>query len=192
MRIGAVLGAALLVQAALPVSVWAADIARLEWGGFVVEEDSSGGWDGYRSVAADDGSSISLSFTSLDAKADGATAEDRALFAGRYEISQPPGERFDSLTATVEGFIIKSEPAVARLVLKVGPAEQVIEWNAGQSISEKFRKEIVIPVAAEGQLPTPLAVRIETFAQKGGGSDAAFVSVDSLVISTAATRIAGN
>lgn len=192
MSMRAVAMVATLLLAGSAYGAAAADIARLEWGGFVVEDDSSNGWDGYKSVAADDGHSISLSFASLDAKADGATSEDRSWFKGRYDVYQPAEERFDSLSATIEGHVIKSGAAVARLVVTIGSEENIVEWPLGATVSEKYRREFVLPVSSDGRLPTPLTVRVETFARKDGTSDAAYVSVDTVLISTASTRLAGN
>ena len=46
----------------------AADISRLEWGAFVVETDSSNGWDAWKSTSSDDGRSVKLTFSALEAR----------------------------------------------------------------------------------------------------------------------------
>ena len=170
--------------------VSAADIARLEWGGFVVEDDSSKGWDEFKSVASDDGRSIKITFSSLDAKADGATLEDRAGFSGHYDVVQPVSDSFSRFVATVEGHVIKSRAAVTRLTVTVGSVEKIIEWPAGENASEKFSRSLDIALPGEGRLPSPFLVSVETYARKDGRSDAAYVSVDHLTIAAANPQIA--
>ena len=179
----------LLVMTVLGVAgagyAFGADIARLEWGGFVVEDDSSDGWDTFQSLSSDDGRSVEITFSSLDAKADGPTKDAKARLAGHYDLSQPVGDRVSHIVATVEGHVIKSGDATTRLVLKVGSEEKIVEWPAGSDASEKFKRDIEITVPADGRLPDPFAVSVETYARKNGAADAAYLSVDALTITAA-------
>jgi hypothetical protein len=184
----------LILLAALGLNagvVAAADIARLEWGGFVVQDDSSNGWDEFKSVASDDGRSIKITFSSLDAKADGGKLEDRAKFSGHYDVVQPVSDSFSRFVATVEGHVIKSGAAVTRLVVVVGSVEKIIEWPAGENASEKFSRSLDIVLPGEGRLPNPFLVSVETYARKDGQADAAYVSVDQLTITAANPQVAG-
>jgi hypothetical protein len=70
--------------------------------------------------------------------------------------------------------------------------EQVFEWPAGTAVSDKYKREFEIPVPAGGRLPNPFPVRIEATAHKEGTSDAAYVSVDTIVISAANPKLASN
>lgn len=176
----------------LSVAAHSADIARLEWGAFIVEDDSSNGWDEFKSVSSDDGNSLKLTFSSLDAKADGATMDATAKISGRYELSQPADDGFDRLNATVEGHVIKSSGATARLVVRIAGVEQVIEWPTGTTESGIFKREMEIAVPAGGRLPNPFEVSIEAVAHKDGAADAAYVSVDTVVISAANPKLAAN
>ena len=186
-RASLALPAALLMTC---TSLKAADIARLEWGGFVVENDSSDGWDSFKSLSSDDGNSVKLTFASLDAKADGATLEGRANLSGHYDISQPKNDRVAHIVATVEGHVIKSGGAVTRLVITIGTEEKTVEWPSGSNASEKFKRDIEIAVPAEGRLPAPFEVKVETYAKKEGASDAAYLSIDTLTITAAGDQVA--
>lgn len=182
-----------LLCAHAPHLAAAADVSRLEWGGFVIEDDTSNGWADYKYAASDDGNSITMSFAPLEAKADGATLESRAKLSGHYDISQPKLDSFAGYAVTIEGHVIKSSASVTRLVLNVGVSEQVIEWPAGSTVSEKFTRKIDIAIPADGRLPQPFKVGIEAFARKEGPSDAAYVSVDKLTIAaTANPQVAAN
>lgn len=170
----------------------AADIARLEWGAFIIETDSANGWNNYKAVASDDGRSIKMTFSPFEAKADGSTLEASANLAGHFELTQPNYDRFTKCVATVEGLIIKSEASSVRLVIKAGSSEQVIEWGQGKQLSERFSRDIEIALPGEGRLPNPFPVSIQAFVKKDGASDAAYVSVESLTITAGGTKVAAN
>jgi hypothetical protein len=169
----------------------AADIARLEWGAFTVDNDSSDGWSELKSASSDDGRSITLSFAALEAKADGGIAEAASRVSGHYNIAQPGYDSFASYHVVIEGHVIKSRAAVARLVIRVGTAERTIDWAAGQEVSEKFSRSLDIAVEGDGRLPSPFAVGIEAYAKKGGEkTDAAYVSVSTVTITAQHAKIA--
>jgi hypothetical protein len=170
--------------------IHAADIARLEWGAFVVEDDSSGGYQEVKTSVSDDGRAILLKFASLEAKADGSTLEGRSAVSGRYEVFQPVADPFTSCSVEVEGHVIKSAGSVARLVLTIGGQEQVIEWPAGQALSEKFRKTVDVAMPAGGRLPNPFVVGVEAYARKDGAADASYVSVDTIRVTAQHPQIA--
>lgn len=170
----------------------AADISRLEWGSFVVEDDSSDGWSNYKFLSSDDGKSITMTFAPLEAKADGATLEARTKLAGHYDVIQPKADNFTGYIVAIEGHVIKSGASTTRLTLNIGDTEKIIEWTGGASNSEKFSRKIEIALPTEGRLPSPFKVSVEAFAHKGGPADAAYVSVDSLTITAANPQVAAN
>ncbi len=173
-------------------SAMAADIARLEWGGFVVDQDSANGWTEYKSVSSDDGKSVTITFAPLDAKADGGTLEATASLAGHYDVIQPDFDSFTTCVVTVEGHVIKSDASTTRLEITIGGQQSVIEWPAGTQASEKFSRNVEVPLAANGRLPVPFVVGVKALAKKDGPSDAAYVSVDRLTIRAANAQVAGN
>lgn len=182
----------LVVSALLLGPVSAADIARLEWGSFVVEADSSDGWSEYKVTSSDDGRSIRMTFAPLEAKADGATLEASNRLYGHYDVIQPGIDSFSRFMVNVEGHVIKSGESVTRLVIAVGTEEKIIEWPPGQAASEKFSRSIEFALPAGGRLPSPLKVGVQAYARKNGQSDAAYVSVDSLTITAGTSQVASN
>ena len=169
-----------------------ADIARLEWGSFVVEADSSNGWSEYKAVSSDDGRSIRMTFAPLDAKADGATMEASNRIYGHYDVIQLDFDSYSNFIVTVEGHVIKSGESITRLVITVGSDDKTIEWPAGETASEKFSRNIEFALPPEGRLPNPLKVGVQAYARKNGQSDAAYVSVDSLTITAANSQMSSN
>jgi hypothetical protein len=170
----------------------AADIGRLEWGSFVVESDSSNGWDAYKSASSDDGRSITMKFAPLDAKADGSTLEANADFSGHYDIIQPDFDSYSNCVVILEGHVIKSESAVTRIVLTVGSVEKTVEWPAGEAVSEKFSRNVEVMLPGKGRLPDPFFVGVRAYARKVGPADAAYVSIDSMTIRAATSQVAAN
>jgi hypothetical protein len=177
---------------ALSGSALAADIARLEWGSFVIEADSSNGWGEYKTASSDDGRSLTMTFSPFEAKADGATFEASARLSGHYDLVQPNFDSFSTCIVTVEGHIIKSSAATVRLVVKAGPGEQIIEWETGKDVSEKFSRQVEIAIPGGGRLPNPFPVSIEALAKKDDAASAAYISVDSLTITAGNTKLAAN
>ena len=178
--------------ATLPGTLYAADVARLEWGGFVVEDDTSDGWANYKYLPSDDGRSITMTFAPIEAKADGATVEAKARLRGHFDLIQPRIDSFTNYVVSTEGHVIKSGGAMTRLVLTVGSAENILEWTTGAVVSEKFNRKMEFALPAEGRLPNPFTVSIEVYARKDGPADAAYVSVDSLTITAANAQVVSN
>lgn len=160
----------------------AADVSRLEWGGFVVESDSSNGLQDWTATSSDDGRSVSLTFAALEAKADGQVLEGKANLSGYFDISQPATEVFGKFHVEVAGYVVKSQTAIARLTLKIGSEEKVIEWPGNAAMSEKFTRSFDVILPGGGKLPDPFPVSAEAFAQKNAATDSAFVSLNSLSI----------
>lgn len=178
---------------AVVIPALAADIGRLEWGDLVVESDSSNGYQEIKSSSSDDGMTLSITFSALEAKADGGTTEAKSVVAGHFEVTQPKIDTFNMAKVNIEGHIIKSSGSVARLVLKVGGAEQVIEWAEGTVASEKFSRSINVAMPAGGRLPSPFPVSVEALARKNGYADAAYVSVSGVTITAVPDpRVAAN
>ncbi len=182
----------LVLSLFFPGTVFAADIARLEWGSFIVEADTSNGWDEYKVASSDDGRSITMTFAPLEAKADGATLEASNRLYGHYDVIQPDLESFSRFIVSVEGHVIKSGEGITRLTITVGQEEKIIEWPAGQAASEKFSRNIEFVLPANGRMPNPLKVGVQAYARKNGQSDAAYVSVDSLTITAGTSQLASN
>ncbi len=170
------------VLAAWPIQGQAADVGRLEWGELVVESDSSDGYQEIKSSSSDDGLTLSITFSALEAKADGGTAEAKSNVTGHFAVSQPALDSFSMARVALKGHVIKSSAAVAKLVLKVGGAEQVIEWPEGTVASEKYTRSIDIALPAGGRFPSPFEVSFEAMARKNGYADAAYVSVSGITI----------
>lgn len=178
------------VLLASPV-VQAADIARLEWGAFIVVDDSSNGWSETKSLPSDDGRSVTLSLSTLEARAETEGATDVAVITGRYDVSQPPGERVVSCRVDIEGHVIKNGSTAARLKVMIAGMEQMIEWSPDQAASEKFRRSLVFALPDGGRIPAPLDVGIEVFAGKPGKDGAAYISVSSVTVTAEWTKLAG-
>jgi hypothetical protein len=169
---------------AIAIPALGADIGRLEWGDLVVESDSSNGYQEIKS---------SITFSALEAKADGGTTDAKSLVAGHFDITQPKLDTFNMAKVNIEGHIIKSSGSVARLVLNIGGAEQVIEWAEGTVASEKFSRSINIAMPAGGRLPSPFPVSVEAVVRKIGNADAAYVSVSGVSIAAVPDpRVAAN
>lgn len=177
----------------LPPAGMAADVSRLEWGEFVVETDSSNGFQEISSSSSDDGLTLSLTFSALEAKADGGTAEASANAGGHFDVTQPKFDTFATARVTLEGHIIKSTSAVAKLVLKVAGTEQAIEWPEGTVASEKFTRTLDIAMPADGKIPQPFAVSVAATAKKIGYADAAYVSVSGVkIVAVPDPKVAAN
>lgn len=168
----------------------AADIARLEWGSFVLEDDSSDGWKETKSQSSDDGRSVTLTFEAMEAKADGSTLEASSRISGHYDIIQPGMDSFTQVSVTLEGHIIKNTGGMAKLTVTVGTSEQVIEWPAGTAASEKFKRTLDFAMPGNGRLPNPLTVGLAVEARKDAGGDAVYLSVASMVIAAENSKVA--
>ncbi len=188
-RMGVAWGVA-LVLAAMVQSAAAADIARLEWGGFVVEDDSSDGWKETKSLSSDDGRSVKLTFEALEAKAEGAMREAASRISGHYDIIQPGVDSFTRVTVALEGHIIKGTTGEAKLTVTVGTAEQTVGWPSGTAASEKFARNLDFAVPGNGRLPNPLTVSLSAEARKEAGGDAVYVSVGSMTIAAENPKVA--
>jgi hypothetical protein len=176
-----------------PSAGMAADVSRLEWGDFVVETDSSNGYQEISSTSSDDGLTLSLTFSALEAKADGGTTEASANAGGHFNVAQPKFDTFAMARVTLEGHVIKSTSAMARLVLKVAGTEQSIEWPEGTVASEKFARTLDIAMPADGRIPQPFAVSIAATAKKIGYADAAYVSVSGVkIVAVPDPKVAAN
>lgn len=190
MRLAFVALGAVLMATAMVQSAAAADIARLEWGGFVVEDDSSDGWKETKSQSSDDGRSVTLTFEAMEAKADGSTLEAASRISGHYDIVQPGVDNFTRASVSLEGHIIKSSAGVAKLVVTVGTSEQVIEWPAGTAASEKFKRVLDFVLPGDGRLPSPLTVGLAAEVQKEAGGDAVYLSVATMAIAVENSKVA--
>ena len=171
-------------------SALSADIARLEWGGFVVVDDTSNGWSDTKSVSSDDGRSVTLTFSSLEAKADGETLRSEARIAGRYEIVQPSYDKVSAYRVDIAGLIAKGANTSAALRVRVGAAIQVIDWPPEQQISEKFERTLTFAVPADGRLPSPLDLSVQADVSKDGVDNAAYLSVSSLTLTAEYVKVA--
>lgn len=170
----------------------AADIARLEWGGFVVESDSSNGAQDWKAAVSDDGHSVTLTFSALEAKADGTVFDGASSVAGYFDVSQPGSEAFTQLHVDVSGYVIKSKAVATRIVLKLGTVERTIEWPSDTAVSEKFAKSFDIVAPADGRLPDPFPVAAEVSVHKDNATDSAFISVNEIRITAGHPAIAAN
>ena len=179
-----------LILASMTAIANAADLARLEWGGFVVDNDSSSGTQDWKAAASDDGHAVTMTFSALEAKADGATPEGKADFSGFFDISQPATDNFGKFHIDLTGYIIKSPSATARLTLKIGNAEKTIEWTDATALSEKFTKSFDIIVPGGGRLPDPFPVSAEAIASKTATGDSVFLSLNTLRIEAANPSVA--
>lgn len=171
-------------------AVQAADIARLEWGAFVVEADSSNGMKEWKALSSDDGRSVTLTFEALEALADGVSLAAKASLSGYFDIDQPERDGFTHLRAEVSGYVIKSADAKARIILRIGNSDHVIDWPAAMAMSEKFSKTIDVYMDGSDRLPDPFAVSVETQAEKSVLTDASFVSVNSIRIAADNPKLA--
>ena len=190
MKLPSLVALALVLSCGLPNFSFSADIARLEWGNFIIEDDSSNGWANFKSLPSDDGRSVRMTFAPLDAKADGSTLETKSKLSGHFDIIQPELDTYKSCEVTIVGHIIKSNASLARLAFTIGPAQNTIEWAPGESVSEKFTRSMTVELSDAGRLPNPFMVSIEAYARKDGTSDAAFVSIDTITITAADAKIA--
>ena len=178
---------------AIIVPAVAADIGRVEWGDLIVDSDSSNGFQEIKSSSSDDGLVLSITFSALEAKADGGTSEAKSIVSGHFDVTQPKIDTFNMAKLNIEGHIIKSSGSIAKLVIKVGGGEQVIEWADGTVASEKFSRSISFAMPAGGNLPNPFPVSIEAVARKIGYTDAAYVSVSGMAITAVPDpRVAAN
>lgn len=183
--------AGFVAVAVIPAS--AADIGRVEWGDLVVDSDSSNGFQEIKSSSSDDGLTLSITFSALEAKADGGTSEAKSTVAGHFDVTQPKRDTFNMAKLNIEGHIIKSSGSIAKLVFKIGGGEQVIEWAEGTVASEKFNRSISFAMPAGGNLPNPFPVSFEAVASKIGYTDAAYVSVSAVTITAVPDpRVAAN
>lgn len=182
--------AALVTGMTLPVT--AADIARLEWGSFVVVEDSSNGWSETRTASSDDGHSITMTFAALEAKVDAGMSEATSRISGHYDLVQPSFDRYASYHVMIEGHVIKSQSATTRLTVRIGSDERTIEWTGGQAVSEKFTRALDFPAPPNGRLPSPFDVSVEAYAGKSAPTDESYLSVSVVTITASGSKIALN
>lgn len=168
----------------------AADIARLEWGTFVLEDDSSNGFLDYKTTLSDDGKSITLTFSSLEAKADGSTLAAKADVIGRYDVFQPEGDAITSCRIDITGHIIKGKDSEVRIVVKAAGQDGAVVWTAGDVESGVFNRSVDIAMPAGGRLPSPFVLSLEIAADKKTSADAAYVSVETLTVTAQHPQIA--
>lgn len=177
-------------MAALAQTAAAADIARLEWGSFIIEDDSSNGWKETKSLASDDGHSVTLTFEALEAKADGSTLEASSRISGHYDLIQPGIDSFTRATVRLDGHIIKAAAGAAALEVSLGGASQIVSWPAGMPAAEKFTRTLDFVMAGNGRLPSPLIVGLEAQARKEVAGDAVYLSVSAMTITAENPKVA--
>lgn len=179
--------------AGVSIPALAADISRVEWGDLAIDTDSSNGFQEITTSSSDDGLSLAMKFSALEAKADGGTTEAKSFVTGHFDVTQPKIDTFNTAKVNIEGHIIKSTGSVARLVVKVGGSEQVITWPEGTVASEKFSRSISFAMPAGGKIPSPFPIGFEAEARKIGYADAAYVSVSDVTITAVPDpRVAAN
>jgi hypothetical protein len=175
--------------AAGTAAVRAADIGRLEWGSFIVDADTADGMADWRSEYSDDGHRLSMTFGSFAAKADGAVMEAQARFSGYFGVIQPDYDPVASLHVELQGFVIKSAGASVSLVMKIGASDKEFVWPASD-VSEKFTKSFDLQVPGGTRLPSPFPISAEIHVSKSGKTDAAYLSLESLTLTTDTPKVA--
>ncbi len=156
----------------------------------MLEDDSSNGFLDYKTTSSDDGKSITLTFASLEAKADGSTLAAKAGMVGRYEVFQPASDTITSCRIDLTGHIIKGKDSEIRLLVKAAGQEGVIVWAASDIESGKFDRSVDIAMPAGGRLPSPFELSLEITADKKTSGDAAYVSVETMTVTAQHPQVA--
>jgi hypothetical protein len=191
MKLGACLIGLTAIGWVVSGAAQAADVSRLEWGAFVVESDSSNGLADWKASSSDDGRTVALKFKSFEAKAEGALIVSNAYLAGHFDVAQPPRDGFTQLRVALDGYAIKGENAIARVVLKIGAADRMIEWPRGTAVSERFSKTIDIFSGDTDRLPDPFAISARATVQKETREESAYLSLDAIIVTADNPKVAG-
>lgn len=168
----------------------AADLVSLEWGAFSTDIEGAIAPEVVTASTGRDELTLTMTLKSLSANADGAKTEDSASFAGYFPVQQPDYVALPQLYVELEGHIIKTPGATARLDVIIGNEKKTIEWKAGDNLAEAFTSTISATVA-DGQLPSPFPVAATLYVSKPADGGAVLVSLEKINLTVGQVRVAG-
>jgi hypothetical protein len=189
MRLVKLLAAGLLFAACFDVSVQSADLASLDWGKLTVEADSSIKPKSWDAKTASNSMSLSMTFDSLTAKADGNINDASSDFSGYFTVQQPRSVSMPTMQIELKGNIVKTAGSTASLDVKIGGQSQLIEWKEEEEVAGPFLKTINASIAG-GQLPNPFAISVTANAKKQPDKGAAVISLESIEIRAGSSKVA--
>jgi hypothetical protein len=168
----------------------AADLVSLEWGGeFRLAVDSGVKPKTVSIVGGGNELSLEMALDTLVAGADGGKTEDSSNFSGEFIIRQPRKVSLPSVNMALRGHIIKTAGSTARLDVKIGGAEKVIEWKAEEIASESFVASMSVTLV-DGFVPVPLPVSAAAYVSKQPGGGAVLVSLEAIEVKIGQVRVA--
>lgn len=189
MRLVKPLAAGLVLAAVFGVAVQSADVVSLDWGKLTVESDSSTKPKSWNADARSNSMSLSMTFDSLIAKADGKINEASSDFSGYFTVQQPRSAAMSNLHIDLKGNIVKTAGSTASLDVKIGSEHQLIEWQDGEEAAGPFVRTIKAAIAG-GQLPNPFTISITANAKKQPDKGAAVISLEAIEIRAGSAKLA--
>jgi hypothetical protein len=169
--------------------VKAADVASLDLGQFSTDSSSP---TEPKSVSIQNGEKqvvFSVKLDHLVANADGDKLEDSASMTGTFPLQQPHKLQLPSMTVVLSGLIIKGTGSTAKLNVKIGDVERVVEWKADEVVSKSF--EITLDEAVpNGELPVPLPVSVFAIVNKDKGASAVLVALETIDVKIGQDKVA--
>jgi hypothetical protein len=189
MRLVKPLAAGLVLAAVFGVAARAADVVSLEWGKLTVEGDSSTRPKSWNAEARSGSMSLSMTFDTLTAKADGRINEASSDFSGYFTVQQPRSAVMSNLQIDLKGNIVKTAGATASLDVKIGGEHQLIEWKEDEEAAGPFVKTLKASIAG-GQLPNPFTIAITANVKKQPDKGAAVISLEAIEVHAGPAKLA--
>jgi hypothetical protein len=180
---------ALVGLLALSPSAHCADAASLDLGEFSIAADSP---TVPKSVSVQNSEKqivFSVKLDHLIANADGGKLEDSASMTGTFPVQQPQKIQLPSMTVVLSGLIVKGLGSTAKLNIKIGDIEHLVEWKADEATSKAF--EITLDqVVPNGELPVPLPLAAYVIVNTDAKAGPVLVSLETIDVKIGPVKVA--
>jgi hypothetical protein len=174
---------------ALSPSTHAADTASLDLGEFSIAADSPTVPKSVSVLNSEKQIVFSVKLDHLIANADGGKLEDSASMTGTFPVQQPQKIQLPSMTVVLSGLIVKGLGSTAKLNIKIGDIEQIVEWKADEAASKAF--EITLDqVVPNGELPVPLPLAAYAIVNTDAKAGPVLVSLETIDVKIGPVKVA--
>jgi hypothetical protein len=167
----------------------ASDVSSLDLGVFATNSDSP---TVPKSVSVKNSPKqvvFSVKLDHLVANADGGKLEDSASMTGTFPLQQPSNLQLPSITIVLSGLIVKGMGSTAKLNVKIGDTEKVVEWNASEAASKAF--EITLEdIVPNGALPVPMPVSAYAIVNTDSKAGPVLVSLETIDVKIGQVKVA--
>jgi hypothetical protein len=189
MRMVRSLAAGIMLVALLGVAAQSADLVRLDWGDFTLESDSQNKPKSYDAKAGPGGMTVSMTFDTLTAKADGKVNDASASMSGHFTVHQPRSASMPDLRIELRGRIVKTKGSTARIDVTIGNEQRSIEWSESEEVADAFVRTFNASIEG-GQLPNPFTISATASAKKTTDHGAAVITLESLSVEAGSSKVA--